>query len=96
MNMCNRPIEPNNWKMEEDRVLQMIILRTAAYPMDVSHNSTPIKSVTECKKYQTVEFEVHKALAMKISVFWDITQCSPLKVNWCLEGMCFLHLQGEE
>jgi hypothetical protein len=31
---------------------------------------------------------------MKSSVFWDITPCSPLKVNWCFEGTC-LHFQSQ-
>jgi hypothetical protein len=33
-------------------------------------------------------------MVMKSSVFWDITQCSPLKVNRCVWGICRLHLQG--
>jgi hypothetical protein len=28
-----------------------------------------------------IEFEVLTAVPMKSSVFWDITPCSPLKVN---------------
>jgi hypothetical protein len=31
---------------------------------------------------------------MKGSIFWDITQCSPLKVNRCYGGTYSLHLQG--
>jgi hypothetical protein len=31
---------------------------------------------------------------MKSSVFWDITPCSPLKVNGQFGGTCHLHLQG--
>jgi hypothetical protein len=30
---------------------------------------------------------------MKSTVFWDITQCSPLKVNRRFGGTCRLHLQ---
>jgi hypothetical protein len=32
---------------------------------------------------------------MKSSVFWDITQCSPLKVHRRFGGTCHLHLQGQ-
>jgi hypothetical protein len=31
---------------------------------------------------------------MNSSILWDITQCSPLKVNWYLGGICRPHLQG--
>jgi hypothetical protein len=31
---------------------------------------------------------------MNSSVFWDITPCSPLKVNRRFGGTCRLHLQG--
>jgi hypothetical protein len=32
---------------------------------------------------------------LKNSVFWDITPCSPLKVNQCLDKTCRLHLQSQ-
>jgi hypothetical protein len=32
----------------------------------------------------------------KSSVFWDITQCSPLKVSWRFGGTSGLHLRTEE
>jgi hypothetical protein len=28
------------------------------------------------------------SIGRKISVFWDITSCSPLKVNRCIGGTC--------
>jgi hypothetical protein len=31
---------------------------------------------------------------MNISLFWEITPCSPLKVNRHFGGTCRLHLQG--
>jgi hypothetical protein len=31
--------------------------------------------------------EVLTAVVMKSSIFWNITPCSPLKVNSCLEGI---------
>jgi hypothetical protein len=33
-----------------------------------------------------VGFDVLTPLIMKISLFWDLTLCSPLKVNWCFGG----------
>jgi hypothetical protein len=44
---------------------------------------------------QTVEvgFEVLTVLVMKSSTFWDITLCSPLKVNGSFTEPCCLYLQ---
>jgi hypothetical protein len=39
-------------------------------------------------------FEVLTAVIMKSTIFWDITPCSPLKVNRCLGGTCRLSFQG--
>jgi hypothetical protein len=47
--------------------------------------------------YGVVGFEVITAVVMKISIFWDITPCSPLRANrrfggtyrQCLLGTCF-------
>jgi hypothetical protein len=39
-------------------------------------------------------FEVLTSVVMKISIFWDIAPCSPLKVNRCFGGTCFLRIQG--
>jgi hypothetical protein len=41
-----------------------------------------------------IGFEVLTAVAMKSIIFWDITPCSPLKVNRLLGGSYRLHLQG--
>jgi hypothetical protein len=35
-----------------------------------------------------------KITMMKSSIFWDITSCSPLKVNRLFGGKCCFHLQG--
>jgi hypothetical protein len=35
-----------------------------------------------------------RTMVMKGSIFWDITPCSPLKVNRRCGGTCVLHLQG--
>jgi hypothetical protein len=39
-------------------------------------------------------YEFLTAVVMTNPIFWDITQCSPLKVNRCFGGTCRLHLQG--
>jgi hypothetical protein len=39
-----------------------------------------------------VVFEVLTAVAMKCTIFWDITPCSPLKVNRCFGGTLRLYL----
>jgi hypothetical protein len=38
-------------------------------------------------------FEDLTVVDVKISIFRDITSCSPLKVNWSFGGSCCLHLQ---
>jgi hypothetical protein len=41
-----------------------------------------------------VGFEVLTADVMNSSIFWDITRCSPFKVNRHFGGTCCLHLHG--
>jgi hypothetical protein len=41
-----------------------------------------------------VGFEVLTAVVRKSSTFWDITPCSPLKVNRYFGGIGRFHLQG--
>jgi hypothetical protein len=41
-----------------------------------------------------VGFEVLTAVVVKFSIFWDITPCSPLKVDRRFGGTYRLHLQG--
>jgi hypothetical protein len=43
-----------------------------------------------------VRFEVLTAVAMKSSIFWDISLCSPLNVNRRFGGTCRFHLQGNQ
>jgi hypothetical protein len=42
----------------------------------------------------TIGFEALNAVVMKISIFWNVTPCSLLKVNQRFEGTYRLHLQG--
>jgi hypothetical protein len=41
-----------------------------------------------------VGFEVLIPVVIKSSIFWNITLCSPLKVNGSWEGTCRIHFQG--
>jgi hypothetical protein len=41
-----------------------------------------------------LRFEVLTAIVMKSSIFWDITPCSPLKVNRSFRGKCRFHFQN--
>jgi hypothetical protein len=43
---------------------------------------------------ELVGAEVLTVMVMKISIFWDITPCSPLKVNRLFGGTGLLHLKG--
>jgi hypothetical protein len=46
------------------------------------------------RSYLVIGFEVLIPVVLKRSIFWNITPCSPLKVNRCFGGTCLLHLQG--
>jgi hypothetical protein len=52
------------------------------------------------KKYREIHTQSRRKNQIKTeeklkgSVFWDITQCSPMKVNRRFRGTCRLHLQG--
>jgi hypothetical protein len=46
------------------------------------------------RKFKKVGFEVFTAVVRKSCIFWYITSCSPLKVNWRFGGTCRHHLQG--
>jgi hypothetical protein len=48
-------------------------------------------------KYNFVAFEeVLTAVVMKSNIFWNITPCSPLKINRSFGGTYHLHLQGRK
>jgi hypothetical protein len=42
-----------------------------------------------------IQYEVLIAVVMKSSIFWDLTQCSPLKFNRRFGGTCRLHFRAE-
>jgi hypothetical protein len=50
--------------------------------------------LTEESLSKVIEFEVLTAAVTKSSIFWDITPCSPLKVNRRFGGTRLLLLQG--
>jgi hypothetical protein len=43
---------------------------------------------------QPVGFEVFTAVITNSSVSWNVTSCSPLRVNWCFTGTYRLYFQG--
>jgi hypothetical protein len=45
-------------------------------------------------KNNLVGFEVLTGVVMKSAIFWDITPCSPLKVDQRFGGTYRLHLRG--
>jgi hypothetical protein len=46
------------------------------------------------KKKFSVGFESLTAVVMKSTIFWDITPCSPLKINRRFGGIYCLHFHG--
>jgi hypothetical protein len=54
--------------------------------------SEPIAICSTFKGYE--KDEILTAVTMRSSIFWDITPCSPLKVNRRFGGTHRLHLQG--
>jgi hypothetical protein len=52
--------------------------------------------LSEYINWHYVGFEVLTAVIMKITIFWDITPCSPLSVNRRFGGTYCLHLQGRK
>jgi dolichol kinase len=65
-----------------------------AFPMlcNILHVTSCTFKFRSCPYF--VGFEVLTAVVMKSAIFWDITPCSPLKVNRRFGGTCLLHLQG--
>jgi hypothetical protein len=43
--------------------------------------------------YLNVIFEVHTAVKIKITAFWDVISCSVVESNQCWGGTCHFHLQ---
>jgi hypothetical protein len=48
----------------------------------------------ECGKNCWVQWIYRHWYLFKSTIFWDITPCSPLSVNWLFGGTYYLHLQG--
>jgi hypothetical protein len=46
------------------------------------------------KLIKYVGFDILTSVVVKSSIFWDITPCSPLKVNRRFGGTYRLHIQG--
>jgi hypothetical protein len=46
------------------------------------------------KNFKNLGFDVLTDVVMNITMFWDVTPCSQLKIKRRFEGMYRLHLQG--
>jgi hypothetical protein len=53
-----------------------------------------LKEIEIMETFLVLRLEVLTPVVMKGSIFWDITPCSPLKINRCFWGTYSLHLQG--
>jgi hypothetical protein len=53
-----------------------------------------LTTVDHVQFHDFVGFDVLNDVVIKKYIFWDITPCSPLKVNLRFGGVCRLHLQG--
>jgi hypothetical protein len=71
------------------------ILRIAvSFIFPTYHFSTRTVHTDNTKRPRLGGFESLTTLVTKSSVFWDITPCSPLKINRRFGRTCHLHLQG--
>jgi hypothetical protein len=68
---------------------------------DMRHTDSKVQLQALCGQWlplaktllgKVVGFEVHTAVVMKSTIFWDITLCTSLKVNWYFRGTCDLLL----
>jgi hypothetical protein len=59
---------------------------TEPWAIKIFFRNTESKQETRKRYFVHVIFEVHTAVVMKSSIFWNITPCSPLKVNWRFGG----------
>jgi hypothetical protein len=48
---------------------------------------------TDCPRVLSIEAYFCRLLLLKSYVFWDVTPCIPLKINWSFGGTWYLHLQ---
>jgi hypothetical protein len=56
----------------------------------------PVLNYIHAAFSQFIGFEALTAVAMKSTIFWDITPCSSLSVNWRFGWTYRLHLQGQK
>jgi hypothetical protein len=94
-NSYNKMVQPGTWrhqKEEKDRKRRGNRRKWWGHPTIMTQY---FKLTLQCnlKQYHG-GCEVLTAVVMRSSIFWDITLCSKLKINWCFGGTCRLHLQG--
>jgi hypothetical protein len=73
---------------------QMHNRHTFIITQNVTKYCSLILSINQINQKIDVEFEVLTKAVMKISIFWNITPCSPSKVNRRFGGTYRLHLSG--
>jgi hypothetical protein len=65
----------------------VFVMQLARHCLKLGHDRFPIY-------YSLTLSQRQQLMALKSTIFWDITPCSPLKVNRRFGGTCRLHLQG--
>jgi hypothetical protein len=63
-------------------------------PLHFAPDWTDVSTATSTTQSYSVGFEVLTAVVMTSPTFWDMTTCSPLKLDRCFGGTSSLHLQG--
>jgi hypothetical protein len=86
-------------------VVLLVSLMEQCIKIDQDHFLLSISWITSCnesnmihnmKHNAFVRCEVLVAVTMKSSIFWDITPCSPVRVNRRVGGKCRLHLRDRK
>jgi hypothetical protein len=72
----------------------LLLSKGRQIPPKRPYSYTKLKWATAQKTRNVGSLEVPTAVVMNSSVFWDITQCSPLKANRRFRRTCRPHLQG--
>jgi hypothetical protein len=70
------------------RFLVLTSVRGSVNPKTIVHLEDLVNCVL-ASRFTTIAFP-----KSCISIFWDVTPCSPLKVNWHFKRTCHVHLQG--
>jgi hypothetical protein len=83
-----KPIS-NNVMLITARASTIMLFTAMIKPAEIS--STKLLKIDACKLPNNIGFEVFTTVVMKSTIFWDITPCSPSKVNRRFGGTYGLH-----